>query len=93
MAPFDDAAFMVCLPQIWHTIYAHSMSGVHPDARGFGIGFPEGHPGTPNESWEWIISKPRWIAGADYICTHLFSATATSMTSANAVNWPISRCL
>jgi methylenetetrahydrofolate reductase (NADPH) len=49
--------------------------GVHPDARGFGIGvagFPEGHPGTPNRLEEMDFLKTKVDAGADYICTQLF---------------------
>jgi methylenetetrahydrofolate reductase (NADPH) len=49
--------------------------GVHPDARGFGIGvagFPEGHPGTPNRLDELDYLKAKIDAGADYICTQLF---------------------
>ena len=50
-------------------------SGVHPDARGFGIGvagFPEGHPATPNRMDEMDHLKAKVDAGADYICTQLF---------------------
>ena len=50
-------------------------SGVHPDARGFGIGvagFPEGHPATPNRLDEMDFLKAKVDAGADYICTQLF---------------------
>jgi methylenetetrahydrofolate reductase (NADPH) len=50
-------------------------SGVHPDARGFGIGvagFPEGHPATPNRLEEMDFLKAKVDAGADYICTQLF---------------------
>jgi methylenetetrahydrofolate reductase (NADPH) len=50
-------------------------SGVHPDARGFGIGvagFPEGHPGTPNRIEEMELLKAKVEAGADYMCTQLF---------------------
>lgn len=50
-------------------------SGVHPDARGFGIGvagFPEGHPATPNRLLEMDYLKAKVDAGADYICTQLF---------------------
>jgi methylenetetrahydrofolate reductase (NADPH) len=50
-------------------------SGVHPDARGFGIGvagFPEGHPGTPNRMMEMDYLKAKVDAGADYIVTQLF---------------------
>jgi methylenetetrahydrofolate reductase (NADPH) len=49
--------------------------GVHPDARGFGIGvagFPEGHPATPNRLEEMDYLKAKVDAGADYICTQLF---------------------
>lgn len=49
--------------------------GIHPDARGFGIGvagFPEGHPGTPNRMLEMEYLKAKVDAGADYICTQLF---------------------
>jgi len=49
--------------------------GLHPDARGFGIGvagFPEGHPGTPNRLDELDYLKAKVDAGADYICTQLF---------------------
>lgn len=50
-------------------------SGVHPDARGFGIGvagFPEGHPATPNRLDEMDYLKAKVDAGADYICTQFF---------------------
>jgi methylenetetrahydrofolate reductase (NADPH) len=50
-------------------------SGVHPNARGFGIGvagFPEGHPATPNRLVEMDHLKAKVDAGADYICTQLF---------------------
>lgn len=50
-------------------------SGLHPDARGFGIGiagFPEGHPATPNRMLELDFLKAKVDAGADYICTQLF---------------------
>jgi methylenetetrahydrofolate reductase (NADPH) len=50
-------------------------SGVHPDARGFGVGvagFPEGHPATPNRLEEMDHLKAKVDAGADYICTQLF---------------------
>jgi methylenetetrahydrofolate reductase (NADPH) len=50
-------------------------SGVHPDARGFGIGvagFPEGHPATPNRLEEMDHLKAKVDAGADYICTQGF---------------------
>jgi methylenetetrahydrofolate reductase (NADPH) len=50
-------------------------SGVHPEARGFGIGvagFPEGHPSTPNRLEELDHLKAKVDAGADYICTQLF---------------------
>jgi methylenetetrahydrofolate reductase (NADPH) len=50
-------------------------SGVHPDARGFGIGvagFPEGHPSTPNRMQEMDFLKAKVDEGADYICTQLF---------------------
>jgi methylenetetrahydrofolate reductase (NADPH) len=50
-------------------------SGVHPDARGFGIGvagFPEGHPATPNRVREMEYLKAKVEAGADYIVTQLF---------------------
>jgi methylenetetrahydrofolate reductase (NADPH) len=50
-------------------------SGVHRDARGFGIGvagFPEGHPATPNRLEEMDHLKAKVDAGADYICTQLF---------------------
>lgn len=49
--------------------------GVHPDARGFGIGvagFPEGHPATPNRLKEMDFLKAKVDAGADYIVTQLF---------------------
>jgi methylenetetrahydrofolate reductase (NADPH) len=49
--------------------------GVHPDARGFGIGvagFPEGHPSTPNRLKEMDFLKAKVDAGADYIVTQLF---------------------
>lgn len=49
--------------------------GMHPDARGFGIGvagFPEGHPATPNRMVEMDYLKAKVDAGADYICTQLF---------------------
>lgn len=49
--------------------------GVHPDARGFGIGvagYPEGHPATPNRVREMDHLKAKVDAGADYICTQLF---------------------
>ena len=49
--------------------------GVHPDARGFGIGvagFPEGHPATPNRLLEMDHLKAKVDAGADYIVTQLF---------------------
>jgi methylenetetrahydrofolate reductase (NADPH) len=49
--------------------------GIHPDARGFGIGvagFPEGHPVTPNRLLEMDHLKAKVDAGADYICTQLF---------------------
>lgn len=49
--------------------------GLHPDARGFGIGvagFPEGHPATPNRVDELDHLKAKVDAGADYICTQLF---------------------
>lgn len=49
--------------------------GIHPDARGFGIGvagFPEGHPATPNRLLEMQYLKEKVDAGADYICTQLF---------------------
>ncbi len=50
-------------------------SGVHPDARGFGIGvagFPEGHHQTPNRMLEIDYLKAKVDAGADYIITQLF---------------------
>jgi methylenetetrahydrofolate reductase (NADPH) len=50
-------------------------SGIHSDARGFGIGvagFPEGHPATPNRLLEMDHLKAKVEAGADYICTQLF---------------------
>ncbi|HEV2646402.1 MAG TPA: methylenetetrahydrofolate reductase [NAD(P)H] [Acidobacteriaceae bacterium] len=50
-------------------------SGLHSDARGFGIGvagFPEGHPATPNRLTEMDHLKAKVDAGADYICTQLF---------------------
>ncbi len=50
-------------------------SGVHPNARGFGIGvagFPEGHPATPNRLVEMDHLKAKVDAGADYIVTQLF---------------------
>jgi len=49
--------------------------GIHPDARGFGIGvagFPEGHPSTPNRLDEMDFLKAKVDAGADFICTQLF---------------------
>ncbi len=49
--------------------------GLHPEARGFGIGvagFPEGHPATPNRLLEMDYLKAKVDAGADYICTQLF---------------------
>ncbi len=49
--------------------------GLHPDARGFGIGvagFPEGHPATPNRVKEMDYLKAKVDAGADYIVTQLF---------------------
>lgn len=49
--------------------------GIHPDARGFGIGvagFPEGHPATPNRLKEMDFLKAKIDAGADYIVTQLF---------------------
>jgi methylenetetrahydrofolate reductase (NADPH) len=49
--------------------------GVHPHARGFGIGiaaYPEGHPATPNRLEEMDYLKAKVDAGADYICTQLF---------------------
>ena len=52
-----------------------NQSGVHPDARGFGIGvagFPEGHPATPNRLLEMDYLKAKVDAGADYIVTQLF---------------------
>jgi methylenetetrahydrofolate reductase (NADPH) len=52
-----------------------NQSGVHPDARGFGIGvagFPEGHPATPNRMAELDFLKAKVDEGADYICTQLF---------------------
>ena len=50
-------------------------SGLHPDARGFGIGvagFPEGHPSTPNRLDELEHLRVKVAEGADYICTQLF---------------------
>ena len=50
-------------------------SGVHPAARGFGIGvagFPEGHPSTPNRLDELEHLRVKVAEGADYICTQLF---------------------
>jgi methylenetetrahydrofolate reductase (NADPH) len=50
-------------------------SGLHADARGFGIGvagFPEGHPATPNRALEMDYLKAKVDAGADYIVTQLF---------------------
>lgn len=50
-------------------------SGIHGDARGFGIGvagFPEGHPETPNRVLELEYLKAKVEAGADYIVTQLF---------------------
>src|SRR4030095_12408361 len=49
--------------------------GLHPEARGFGVGvagFPEGHPATPNRLVEMDHLKAKVDAGADYICTQLF---------------------
>jgi methylenetetrahydrofolate reductase (NADPH) len=49
--------------------------GLHPDARGFGVGvaaFPEGHPSTPNRLREMDYLKAKVDAGANYICTQLF---------------------
>ncbi|TDU80868.1 methylenetetrahydrofolate reductase (NADPH) [Prosthecobacter fusiformis] len=49
--------------------------GLHPDARGFGIGvacFPEGHPGTPNRMVEMDHLKAKVDAGADWMCTQVF---------------------
>lgn len=49
--------------------------GLHPDARGFGIGvacFPEGHPATPNRMVEMDHLKAKIDAGADYLCTQVF---------------------
>jgi methylenetetrahydrofolate reductase (NADPH) len=56
-------------------IRAFNREGLHPDARGFGIGvagFPEGHPGTPNRLLEMEYLKAKVDAGADYIVTQLF---------------------
>jgi methylenetetrahydrofolate reductase (NADH) len=52
-----------------------NQSGVHSDARGFGVGvagFPEGHPSTPNRLVEMDHFKAKVDAGADYIVTQLF---------------------
>lgn len=49
--------------------------GIHPDARGFGIGvacYPEGHPATPNRLLEMDHLKAKVDAGADYLCTQAF---------------------
>jgi methylenetetrahydrofolate reductase (NADPH) len=49
--------------------------GLHPDARGFGIGvacFPEGHPAAPNRMVEMDHLKAKVDAGADWLCTQAF---------------------
>lgn len=56
-------------------IQRFNASGLHPDARGFGVGvaaYPEGHPATPNRLEEMDHLKAKVDAGADYICTQLF---------------------
>lgn len=56
-------------------IQKFNQRGLHPDARGFGIGvagYPEGHPGTPNRVKEMDFLKAKVDAGADYIVTQLF---------------------
>jgi methylenetetrahydrofolate reductase (NADPH) len=66
---FQHAAELVSLVRRWNE------RGLHPDARGFGVGvagFPEGHPATPNRLEEMDHLKAKVDAGADYICTQLF---------------------
>jgi methylenetetrahydrofolate reductase (NADPH) len=61
--------------QLVRFIRRFNETGVHPDARGFGIGvagFPEGHPATPNRLDEMDFLKAKVDAGADYICTQFF---------------------
>ena len=50
-------------------------------------GFPEGHPDTPNRLLEMDYLKAKVEAGADYICTQLFSITGTFTISAPDANW------
>ncbi len=66
---FQHATDLVEYIQRWNA------RGIHPDARGFGVGiaaYPEGHPATPNRLLEMDYLKAKVDAGADYICTQLF---------------------
>lgn len=55
---------------------------------GIGVaGFPEGHPEESNRLKEIEHLQSKVDAGADFICTQLFSKTAISMISVSVVNW------
>lgn len=61
--------------QLVRAIKEFNAAGIHPDAKGFGIGvagFPEGHPATPNRIKELDHLKSKVDQGADYICTQMF---------------------
>lgn len=70
--PWSDFRYAT---QLVAHIKAFASRGIHPDARGFGIGvagYPEGHSETPNRLIEIERLKAKVDAGADCIVTQLF---------------------
>jgi methylenetetrahydrofolate reductase (NADPH) len=70
----DKEAFSYAIDLVRH-IQRFNESGVHRDARGFGIGvagFPEGHPETPNQLRQMDNLKAKTEAGVHWITTQMF---------------------